>query len=65
MVYIKVSFSDSSEKPILFVNMHLPMDGSLNNLGLEYRKSVFSDLLNNLIHSGELQQDTRLIVGVT
>ena len=63
MVYVKVSFKDSSEKPILFVNMHLPMDGSLNNLGLTYRKSVLSDLLSDLIHSGEFQPDTRLFVG--
>lgn len=63
MVYIKVNFTDSSENPILFVNMHLPMDGSLNDLGLEYRKSVFSDLLNNLIHAGEFQPETRLLIG--
>jgi hypothetical protein len=63
MVYVKVSFKDSYEKPILFVNMHLPMEGSLNNLGLEYRKSVLSDLLTNLIDSGELQGDTRLFIG--
>ena len=63
MVYVKVSFTDSSENPILFVNMHLPMDGSLNNLGLDYRKSVFTDLLNSLIRSGEIQPDTRLFVG--
>jgi hypothetical protein len=63
MVYVKVTFTDSSENPILFVNMHLPMDGSLNNLGLDYRKSVFTDLLNSLIRSGEIQPDTRLFVG--
>lgn len=63
MVYAKVAFKDSSEMPILFVNMHLPMDGKLNNLGLNYRKSVLADLLEKLLRSGQIYSDTRIIIG--
>lgn len=63
MVYAKVEFTDSSEMPILFVNMHLPMDGKLNNLGLNYRKSVLADLLEKLLHSGQIYSDTRIVIG--
>jgi hypothetical protein len=63
MVYAKVEFADSSEMPILFINMHLPMDGKLNNLGLNYRKSVLADLLEKLLRSGQIYGDTRIIIG--
>jgi len=66
VVYIKIM----AERPILFMNMHLPVDttekdGKLVNasMGLEYRKAVFLKLLDKLERRGVLDDNTILFVG--
>jgi hypothetical protein len=66
VVYIKIM----AKRPILFMNMHLPVDttekdGKLVNasMGLEYRKTVFLKLLDKLVRRGVLDDNTILFVG--
>ena len=66
VVYIKIM----AERPILFMNMHLPVDttekdGKLVNasMGLEYRKTVLMKLLNKLEQRGVLDENTILFIG--
>jgi hypothetical protein len=67
MVYAKIN---TPKRPILFVNMHLPMkatvvDGKLKNatLGLEFRKVSFFNLLVKLKSDGLLEDKPLLFVG--
>jgi hypothetical protein len=67
MVYAKIT---TPNRPILFVNMHLPMkatvvDGKLKNatLGLEFRKVSFFNLLVKLKSDGLLEDRPLLFVG--
>ena len=66
VVYIKIM----GDRPILFMNMHLPIDtsekdGKLVNasMGLEYRKKILVKLLNKLEGRGILDDNPILFVG--
>jgi len=67
MVYVKIT---TPNRPILFVNMHIPMkatmvDGHLKNatLGLAFRKESFFNLLIKLKSDGLLEDRPLLFVG--
>jgi endonuclease/exonuclease/phosphatase family metal-dependent hydrolase len=60
MVYAKIN---TPNRPILFVNMHLPMDGkNLATLGLKYRQASFLNLLVKLKSSGLLEDKPLIFV---
>jgi hypothetical protein len=61
MVYAKIK---TPKRPILFVNMHLPMDGKdLATLGLKFRKVSFFNLLVKLKSTGLLDDRPFIFVG--
>lgn len=61
MVYAKIN---TPLRPILFVNMHLPMDKEeLATLGLKYRQASFFNLLVKLKSHGLLDDKPLLFVG--
>jgi len=67
VVYIKISLR---KKQLLFLNIHLPVNtrsknGILNDhtLGLEYRRTVFENILNEIVKRELLDSKTTLIIG--
>lgn len=48
-------------KPCIFVNMHLPVQSRYNNMGLQYRKDIFYELLTDL--KDQVSEDTFIFIG--
>jgi exonuclease III len=57
-VWAKIYFQNYS---LLFVNMHLPVDKNKENMGVDFRREKFIEILNKI--RGLVENDTYVIIG--